>query len=221
MATETLENLRTRVRQRADMVYSKFVSDSELNSYINESAKDLYDLLVGSNEDYYTILSNITVTGGTYSLPSDFYKLRGLDWSGDGGQNWCRVKRFNFLERDKYNGPRSDFLRAPVMYQIVGNSLRFMPEEQAPGSYRLWYIPTLTSMSANSDTLEGVNGWEEYVVIDAAIKCLAKEESDTRALMQAKNEIFERVSQLSAERDYDGPDQIADVTREREYCDDY
>ena len=49
----TLATLRNRVRQRADMENNNFVSDSEVNQYINSSYAELYDLLVAKFEDYY------------------------------------------------------------------------------------------------------------------------------------------------------------------------
>lgn len=210
--TVTLAGLRTQARQRSDMVKSKFISDSELTGFINASAKELYDILVKTNADYYTTLSTISVTGSTYSLPDNFYKLRGLDWSPDSGDSYLRVKRFNFLERERHGNRAERALQCPVTYRIVGNSIHFLPEDKAAGSYRLWMIPTLTALSADTDTFDGINGWEDYVIVDAAIKCLAKEESDTTALERQKARLFERITDMSNDREFDGPDQIANVT---------
>ena len=62
---------------------------------------------------------------------------------------------------------------------MMGSNLRIQPTDNAVGSYQMWYVPTLTALSSDSDTVDSVMtraGWEEYVIIEAAIKCLAKEE---------------------------------------------
>ena len=61
--TMTLAELREASRQRADQENSQFISDSELNSYINQSYFELYDILVQSyGDDYYVanpVLSDV------------------------------------------------------------------------------------------------------------------------------------------------------------------
>ena len=77
-----LNTLRDEARQRADQVNTTFVTDSELNGYLNNSWSELYDILVSKyHDDYFLTSTSITVTSGTssYSLPSNFYKARGVD----------------------------------------------------------------------------------------------------------------------------------------------
>ena len=83
--TMSLLELRNAVRQRADIVNStQFYTDEELNSYINQSAFELYDLLIQKYGDNYYVKTPAYdfFTDGTsefYPLPSDFYKLLGVD----------------------------------------------------------------------------------------------------------------------------------------------
>ena len=77
-----LDDLRLKTRQRADQVNSQFVSDDELDGYINNSYSELYDIIVSRYDDDYFLKSySLTVNSGTasYDLPSDFYKARGVD----------------------------------------------------------------------------------------------------------------------------------------------
>lgn len=208
----TLESLREQVRQRADMVNSEFVSDSELNQYISDSYAELYDLLVLKFEDYYLTESTFTVASGaeSYTLPTDFYKLRGVD-KDLGSGDYVELRPFNFIDRNKdpvyeaYNGVCS------VRYRILGSTLRFTPADQAPGDYRLWYVPRFTALTTDASTVDGVNGWEVYIVTDAAIKCLQKEESDVSVLMALKADLRARIEAAGAERDAGYPDRIVDV----------
>lgn len=211
MALRTLSWLRSRVRQIADMENSAFVTDSELTSYINDSAKKLYDILVSTNEDYNTLVLSFSITSGnTSALPSDCYKVRGIDYQS--ASDWIPLRRYQFTERQNLNlNTRSS--RVDVKYRVIKDSIYILPEDRATGSYRLWYVPELADLSLDADTLDGKNGFEEYVILDAGMKCKIKEESDTKELMQARNEALNRVTTMAQERDYGGPDRIADVRR--------
>lgn len=200
----TLSDLRTRAKQRADMVGSDFISDTEWNQYISDSYGALYDLLVGKFEDYY--LSDpysFTVAAGSdsASLPADFLKLKGVDYS-DGG-TWREVKRFNFNERNVEAG----FAR----YRLYGSTILFAPSSQAPGSYRLWYIPRAAVLSNDADTVD-CYGWEVWIEVDAARKALIKEESDTSGLERELATIAQRIETAARDRDVGEPGRITDVT---------
>lgn len=212
---ETLSSLRTRVRARADMKNSNFVEDSELNQYINSSYQELYDLLVASFEDYYTAApTSFTISSGsnTYTLPTDFYKLRGVDCSID-GVNYYTMQPFDFANRNNFNNTVGvlNSYQFQNLYRIVGDKIYITPEDNAAGSYRLWYVPRATVLTLDASTLDGINGWEEYVVVDAARKCLAKEESDTSFLVQEKEMLRQRIIAMSARRDAGMPKSITDV----------
>ncbi len=60
----SLSQLITRIRQRADMVDTLFVTDEEITGYCNESLGELYDLIIGSAaQEYFMRSCNI------YELP--------------------------------------------------------------------------------------------------------------------------------------------------------
>lgn len=66
-------------------------------------------------------------------------------------------------------------------------------------------------MLRDTDILDGVNGWEEYVTIDAAIKALRKEESDTSILMAEKAAMMKRILDSAPNRDAGQPDFISNT----------
>jgi hypothetical protein len=214
MDNVTLSNLRTRARDKADMADSNFISDSELDSYINVYGAELYDLLVSRFEDYYTVKTTVTVLNGSdkVALPSDFYKLRGVDVNSGG--TYTEVPRFNFQQRNAMNGgyrrlsPSAPFLA----YRIIKNDLVFVPADNASYEYRLWYIPRYTKLSADTDVLDGVNGWDEYIVVCSAMAMLAKEESDVSYLMAEKKALIDRIEAMANNRDVDAPERITEIT---------
>ena len=215
MKTVTLAEIKTRSREMADQDNSTFVSNSELLSYINASYAELYDILVSRNEDYYTISTELTVTSGNSSvaLPSDFYKLRGVDIQLDSAGNWSALPKFNFNNRNIRNANVSRLLSGQfnVSYRIVKDSLNFVPTDSASGTYRLWYIPAYSTLSDDADTVDGVNGFEEYIVIDVAMKMMAKEESDTSHLERMKQAMLQRIENMAQNRDIDRPECITDT----------
>lgn len=217
MLNVTLLQLKTQSRQLADMENSTFISDSELTSYINSSAAELYDLLVGVYEDYKITSATISVTPNTdtYTLPTDFYKLRGVDLVLDSPGNAVTLKPFNFSERNAYmftptwNVVGLSYLR----YHMLGNALKFVPVPNTNQTIKLWYVPAITPLSADGDLLDGVNGFQEYITVDAAIKMRVKEETDTTDLTFAKQALKARIEAMAAARDAGSPEKVSDVTR--------
>lgn len=210
MALVTLKQLRDRVRQRADMVYSQFVTDAELNNYLNDSLRELYDILVRANIDYYSNTYEFTVTGSNYTLPvNEIYKLRGLDQSYGG--SWVPVWQYSHMERGRWTEQTVSRLVANVRYRLFGNTIEFLPAEQAPGTYRLTYVPLLNTLSKDSDQFDGFNGFEAYAVCDSAIKCKDKEESSTTVLERERERLLERIEAMANTRDYASVDRVQDV----------
>ena len=316
-----LEQLRVACRQRADMVNSTFITDAELNSYINASYFELYDLLVQKyGNDYYVqeYYFNLVGNQSRYDLPEDFFKLLGVDLSiGSGPDGWVSLRPFTLAERNRYStaNVQTWIGVTNLRYRLSGNKLWFTPSPQTGQEIRLWYIPRLAELvdvttltvaaqpvandfvsiggtslvtpadwvvggntiatAANiaaainaatitggdvtatsngnvitivqADPLElaltvgsttsptptpgastrlqlssssvgpgslvadGVSGWLEYVVTDAAIKMLQKEESDTSVLQLQKAALIKRVEAAGENRDAGSPATIADV----------
>lgn len=211
----TLAQLRTQARQRADMVYSQNISDAELNVYLNSSACELYDLLVCDYEDYYLTSVNFTLANGDgYTLPSDFYKLRGLDFSSGG--NWIALDSFNFNERNRNGNLPYTSTYAGLKYRILGDTLTITPENSCAGDYRLWYIPQLQTLVNDGDSFTTLQRWEEYVVVDACIKMLAKEQDDVSVHMAQKQALIQRIKAAAPNRDAGAGERITDVNYSRD-----
>lgn len=214
----TLAEIKTQCRQRADMENSEFVSDSELVSYINNSIAELHDLLIAAyNEEYYMEELEFPSVANQrkYALPADFYKLRGVDFKL--GQNeWSTVKRFNFNRR---NDDESGFsvrraLVPYLSYRLVGSDVMFSRVPDQNTTFRIWYYPRAVKLAADTDVYDDFNGYIEYVIIDAAIKMMQKEESDVRVLASQKAAMKERIETMAKNRDSNEPDSVTDVYAE-------
>lgn len=219
MKTVTFGELKTRSRQRADMVNSQFISEAELETFVNESVTDLYDLLITSyDEDYFLKSEDITIVNGQedYDLPADFYKMRGVDLV-ESEKNISTLKPFNFQERNRFkNALVFDYSFDSVSgsrYRIMGNRLRLTPVPDSNKTLRVWYNPVFTDMTDDADTFNGVNGYEELVIVLTAIKMLTKEESDTTQLERRYANLWKRVMDTAPNRDAGMPESVQDVRR--------
>jgi len=218
MALWTLAQLKQRVRERADMVYSLFVSDEELQRYISSSFADFYDQVVKVYADHYVDdpVSFSIASGNTHTIDENFYKLKGVDFLD--GSEWVEVRSFNFNERNStQQGDRLRRYHPKLRYRLVGNKLRFIPTDQAIGSYRYWYVPLYTPLEDDDDEMDGLNGWEEYIVIDAAIKCLLKEETSVKELIALRQEWKEIIAESAQNRDAGESESITDVYAGQDY----
>jgi hypothetical protein len=215
----SLGTLRVNVRNRTNTETSEFVTDDEINAYINASAQELYDILVQKyGDNYYTVTPYEFATDGSndyFDLPVDFFKLLGVDLKIALGPNaYVTLRPFTFAERNKYATPNVQTLyglRTNLRYRVHGTKLWLVPRPSVGQYIRMHYIPRMPWMVADTDVLDGVSGWEEYVVVDASIKVLTKEESDVSVFMAQKTALLQRIESAAENRDAGSPATVADV----------
>ena len=216
----TLAELKLQSREKADMVDSNFVTDSELTSYINSSIAELHDIMIQAyGEDYFINEVEFTTTPNqadydfsTIIPDNDFYKMRGVDAKLN-GDDFFTLKPFNFNERNRFQhfGVWDYLGITNVRYRILGSKLRFSPVPDAATLVRLWYIPIATKLVADTDSLDDLNQFAEYVLVDVAIKMLNKEESDVAVLMAQKGDLKRRIEEVAGNRDAGESHSISDI----------
>ena len=249
----TLGALRLKSKYRSDMQNNPSISTPEWNGYISDSYKELYDLLVSAYGNDYYVESPYELTINTlqfYDLPEDFYKLLGVDLQySSSPTGWVSLKKFEFLERNKYAylQPAINVYAqtARIWYIPEPTALEFMPScvttfddteismsDVSPLSVGMSIsgdgiqnntvvvsidtdlntlvmskVATLTQAAAtlsfwiDSVTIDGVSGWEEYIVIDAAIKAGVKQDYDTTKLEKQKDAMMKRIEAMAENRD--------------------
>jgi hypothetical protein len=107
------------------MENSLFVSDVEVNRYINESISDLYDQIIeAAGQEWFLTSYRFTPVAGqsVYNLPHDFYLLKGVDM-GEGDAAYP-VLPYNFDER---------FHQGQVRYRLKGFATGAFPNQGAGG----------------------------------------------------------------------------------------
>lgn len=222
----SLGQIREMSKQRADRTNSNFVTLPEWNTYINQAYFELYDLLTTEYEDYYVAPALSFNTDGSsqlYPLPdgilyngaAPFYKLIGVDLGLNTSSNaWVTIRKFNFVDRNNYIYPNTNSTIYGVFnmrYRLLGNNIEFTPIPSSGQPIRLWYIPRMTMLLADTDIADGVSGWLEYVIVRAAKYALDKEESDSTKLDAELLFLKSRIEESSSNRDAGMPDTISDI----------
>lgn len=161
----TLSDLIDQVRNESDQNNSQFVTDLEVSTYISNSYKELYDMLIGAygedihvaqrasfvtngNQDMYPLPDGIltfTNDNGNPFVAAPFYKLLGLDYqlSPNNPQGFVTLKTFPFSERNRFAVPNfaSFWGLTNLRYRLLDNFLWLTPIPQAGQPLRLYYIP--------------------------------------------------------------------------------
>jgi hypothetical protein len=224
----TLGQMRLLSQQKADRVNSTFVTKAEWNVYINQSYFELYDLLVQKyGNEYYVADPLLITTDGSdhYALPTGsnyndarpIYKLLGVDMQiAAANDAWLTLKKYEFIQRNAYVYPQltsNMFGAFAPRYRLQGGDIKFIPSPAGGQIIRLWYIPRMENLLLDTDIVDGVSGWTEYIAVDAAIKALQKEESDVTVLMMQKQALIQRIEAAAENRDAGEPEVISPTRR--------
>jgi len=223
-----------------DAEFNSYIAYSQLELYdllVQKYGNDYYSAL-DSNANEYRITTDgvndhfkLPDGSATYTFPDastcpPFYKLLGVDLYLNGTNKSSRINvyPFSYAERNKFSAPNLPAWggRLRLQYRLEGGVASSVT---VPAPAYLWlvplpsngqtvgvrYVPRLTPVANDTDVADGVSGWEEYIVVDVAIKALAKEESDPSVMMARKMALLKRIEEASENRDVGSPATVADV----------
>jgi hypothetical protein len=186
--------------------------------YVNQGRRELFDLLIEANgRGYYRAASpwSITTTANTTlytgSFPAAFYQLISVRVS-DGSIQETLIP-FTPTEEP---GLRREGVAAymPTHYEMRPNGICLLPEHAAGRTVTVEYIAAPTDLTdSSSDYLDGVNGWEEYIVYFAAM-CMAEKDDDAGCVARCDaglKRLRERITKLAPKRDRYKPRRSSDV----------
>ena len=232
----SLGYLRYMVRVRTEKLMSNFVTDDQLNFFINQSAFRLYDMLVGKyGDDYFQApWLVITLTGADYyplpdgsnylvnGVPSPAcYKLNAVDLNSGGtltgaAAGWIPCARQNWSDRDKFTfiGQQSTMYNAFQMsYRTMGNNLYVFPANSNT-TMRIGYVPMMVQLLKDTDMMPfSISGWSELVIVDVCIKVLVQEESydEATAFASEREALIERINAIAPYRDVGQPNTVSNT----------
>ena len=201
----TRADLRAAVRLRADAVNWGGVTDANLDSWLEDSHRELHDLVTLAHPDTYTkIDTDKTIdAAGNIPLPSDFYKVRAVSWVAS-ANHLVPVPRFNFAERD----------RQSFAYHDLGSAVTFSSLPYVVGKVvRLYYVPKPVLLADDGTVLDLVlDQYREYMVTEVAAKVFEKQEEwEIADRLRMRKADIEKKLRAMIPRDVGTGEQIASV----------
>lgn len=217
----TVGNIRLECQQRINKENSQFYTTQEWNSMISQSFKELWDILAQKfGDDYFVATPYTYLTGANtqfYPLPADFKALLGVEVALNQGDpnSWITLRQFEFAQRNLWNYPNvyTFYGVTNIRYRLNGNNLMIVPAQQGGQTIRIWYVPRPSQLINDTDTVDAIAGWEEYIVADCCIKALAKEESDVSIFGAQKMALLKRIEEAAENRNIGEPQRVTDIRR--------
>ena len=219
MANVTLGILKQKILFRAEQENDDYIDDANLTLMINDSIGALREII--NNQDQFHFISSTDITSSgvaTLPLPADLHEIKGVDLIQ--GDQAITLESFNFNERNHYNSPYwylGSFDKSIYKYRPHGENLLITPLPAQGEVFRLWYMPVHTQLTQDSDTFNFYNHWDEWVVLDTAIKCM-KKEGDPLALELAQDltVVEDRIKTAARRRNAGMPETGTDVDQLRD-----
>lgn len=177
--TTTLAAMRTSIQVEGAYENSVDISTTVLNEYINRSTVEVWEILRKKRDDRLVkapLLIYSAIGVDTVQLPPDFYELRKLEIADPSSRTgWTRLRKIDLDVTHLY----ATLFGKRYRYRLQGESIYLVPTPQAVETLRLWYLPCAPVLVNDSDTFDGVNGYEELVFQLVMRKCKVRQEQDT------------------------------------------
>lgn len=181
--TVLLSALEPRIRRAVDIENDDHVTSSEILSLINAHYPEYWDLLIeagppnllASTTTFSTVAGQESYAIGTIVSAGNFYKMTGL-----------------YLVH-------SDGTRLPLRQFQDAQAQAWQPVTTGGDTIQLNYIiccPVLTTMTG-SESVEGYNGWEEFLVQRIAMEIKKKRQEDYKPFQESANRIEQRIRKMA------------------------
>ncbi|HEY3494346.1 MAG TPA: hypothetical protein VGK73_06660, partial [Polyangiaceae bacterium] len=180
--TKTLAQLRSDVANQADIVGAAArYTPTLLTGLINQSIQRFRERISIEGTTHYLVSASGTLSAGATSP----YPFQTLDLSGvspglvrtfgvdiiiDG--TVVTLEQRPFEERASF-GTRPGIPAAWAHFQT--DKIAILPAPQSSYSYTVWYLPLLADLTSDSDTFNGVAGWEDYVTWDVLSRLVVRD----------------------------------------------
>lgn len=209
--TRTRLELRTALRVRADIVNSQHLTDDNLNEMLNGSIAALHALCVEAGEDDFATSVAISTVAGTPTYTVDLYKVRSVHFTGSSGFK-RELPRFTLAELPQLENTSVFPYGEPIAYRMIGGKIRLSPTPQAVYSLTVYGVQPSQDLSGDGSTLDGRDGWEEWVLWDCTAKCNIIEETDPRGAIAEREQVQARILKQMRSLDQAKPHRITDVS---------
>jgi hypothetical protein len=189
---------------KADEPNTNFYTAAEALSDVQAAWEDIYAILCQGDDDYfltelYVNSSSFTPIANrqgmfTYALPSDFYRLRMLQYQGMGGAN-------TFYPCSKMTIENMGNTQSVPAYRMVGTNLQIYD----PVTYPLYYIgyyPKPATLTAATDLAYPNNMIPEIMVYQVACEIARKMKRPTTEYEKRKDQLLESMRKQYSRDDF-------------------
>lgn len=227
-----LEDLISDVRNRSDLGDSQFRTDAQITRYLNECNRQLTArLILLYGQDWLHKTDTITTVNGTslYDLPSDCFVVKFFRVTVDGYRvDIPRAVNDDIdTETTAIGWSAGTSLAKNIRHRVQGRKVRFYPTPTAVYTVTVHYVPTAIAWNMDGGTpdpdadteidnlatddedyIEGRWGFEEWVILKAAIKIKRDQEEDTTSLDTEIAELWADIQAIASHRVTGAPEKI-------------
>lgn len=208
----SLLTLRTKVRELADLgpdATTGRYPNARLNAYINDAWQIMREHAIANGNGLQflkqTTPANMTVGAinanslfGSIPLPADCVTVNGIDVRFS-TTDIRPLEAVSWNDRNQWPDLFGNNLGRPVGFCLYNTGLEttttvslgaiaIMPAPDNTYSYTIWYTPTFIAKVNDTDVFDGIAGWQQWVIADAALKSLTGD-NDSSAAVGALNQM--------------------------------
>lgn len=178
-----------------------------------------------------TYTSNVSARITTYSgqrsyfLPADFYKIHSimLLTSGTTLTNTSGYMMLEPMDSRREAELRDGTIIAgclPRFYDTDAAGLNLYPVPTSSNPIYLRYVPYAKVLTAETETFDGINGWELYPMTFAALQMMTKNDDASAAapLIAQLGRLNSRIKAMATTRDTGSPERVKDVRAARSFA---
>src|SRR5574337_1059 len=200
----TVSELETRVRllgdwQNLESDYSdagSYMSSGTLYRFMDAANSWAWNVYAHADEGWnakrYTFTS--VAQSASYALPSDFYVARGVEQAIDNSSapaGWLPLRRAD--ADDDSDVGLTAAQGSTVAYRYIGDWIELVPPPGDARQFRITYVPTAQVISSSLQTVDGVDGYEQVVVLKTVVLGKIREE---KPYADVQAELNEHVAQM-------------------------
>lgn len=221
--TQRRDEIRDNVRRMANVEGTTALvrhPNTDLNDYINRALGSCHRILTDAIPDQRLLSSDTfsTASGTTlYALAATFDSLISVSATANGHTWW--LEAYEMHERPMLVSPDTTYTGVPFTYRLRGSNVELLPTPTGVYSITLWFTPTVTQFTADSDTYDTISRLDDYLIPYAA-RFVALKNGDTKRVQMCDSLIEEYRSEVQSaarKRDQNSPPRIVDEMRADRY----
>ncbi len=186
--TVTLAQLRADIAAQADFTIGSAgrYTSAILNRFINQSIQRFRERLSTEGSTHFLVAASGTLTPGATSpyqfnvldlsaVSPSLVRTFGVDVTLQSTSVIRSLSHTPFTMRSDYGGPQ--MRGEPLAWaHFQTRKIAIMPSPQQAYPYTVWYLPVLDDLVQDSDTFDGVAGWEDYIVWDVVCRMITRDQ---------------------------------------------